>query len=140
MKHVFALYSDSAKAEQAVSMLKENGFDVDKARIHSRQTIEDSTDITAMPAANAGSAPGGGGFGTASGTGSGTAAPVGAVLKDETIEGYLAGIGVDGAEYAFYTRGVKGNGLIVGIDVENKEAERASEILKKAGGRVPQIE
>lgn len=142
MKHVFALFSDAAAAEKAVEKLSEGGLDTSKARIHSKQTIEQSTGIRAMPTTNAASPMGGGAAGSAGGSAAGgtVSGGPGAVMTDDTIEGYLSNIGVDGDEYAFYVRGIKDGGHIVGIDVANDEEEKATAALVDTGGKVPHAE
>ncbi len=138
MKHVFALFSDATAAEEAVKKLSESGLDTTKARIHSKQTIQDETSVRAMPGANPVSSTGAVHAGAAGGTAAGPG--VGAVMTDDTIEGYLQGIGVDGDEFAFYMHGIKGGGYIVGIDVSNDEAEKAAAVLSETGGKAPQAE
>ncbi len=142
MKHVFALFSDAANAEKAVKKLSESGLDTSKAMIHSKETIEQSTGIQAMPTTNAAAPMGGGAAGSAGGSAAGgaVAGGPGAILTDDSIEGYLSKIGVDGDEFAFYLRGIKGGGHLVGVDVPNDEAEKACKALTDAGGKVPHAE
>lgn len=142
MKHVFALFSDAAAAEEAVKKLADAGFDTSKARIHSKETIEQSTGIQAMPTTNAAAPMGGGAAGSAGGSAAGgtVSGGPGAVLTDDSIEGYLSRIGVDGDEFAYYLRGIKGGGNLVGVDVANDQAEKASGVLADAGGNVPHAE
>lgn len=137
MKNVVALFSNAGDADTAIKKLGEADLDIGRAQVHSRQTIESSTNVRAMPSANAGLAGGAGTPGTA-GTGGGVAG--GAILSDDSIESYLDNRGVDGEELAFYTHGVKEGGHIVIISVDNDEVEKAKKTLADAGGRAPTVE
>jgi hypothetical protein len=138
MKNVVALFAREQDAEKAIKKLAESGFDTGDVRVHNKKTIENSTNIRAMPSANtgvaAGSAPS---PAVAGGT---TGAPGGAVIADDTVESYLASIGVDGNEVSFFTHGVQEGGSLVLISVSNDEAEKARKVLAEAGGRAPQAE
>lgn len=137
MKNVVSLFSDAAGAEEALKKLSEGGLDIDKARIHSAETIEQSTGPRVMPPGNTGVSAGAGPSGPIAGPGTGGG---GAFLADETIDTYLEKIGVDGAELTFYSHGIKEGGYIVLISVPDDEADKAQAILKKAGGRAPTAE
>lgn len=136
MKNVVALYSDASGAEKAIKKLEEAGVDTGRASIHSQQTIESSKHVRAMPSANAGLAGGVSAPGTTAGGGLGG----GAMMNDDSIEGYLMDIGVDGEEVAFFLHGIKEGGHIVFVAVEDSEADKARDALVEAGGRVPQVE
>jgi hypothetical protein len=134
MKNVVALFSEASDADQAIKKLSGAGLDTGKAHVHSRQTIEQSTNVRPMPAANtaisAGENPAGPVPGTA-GTGAG------AILSDDNVESYLTSIGVDGNELSFYKHGITDGGHIVVIAVTNDEADKAAKVLSEAGGRAP---
>ncbi|MFW6260400.1 MAG: hypothetical protein ACOC6J_02340 [Spirochaetota bacterium] len=136
MKNVVALFSDASDAEKAVQKLEEAGIGTQKASIHSRQTIESSASVRAMPSANAGIAGGVSAPGAPAGAGSAG----GAFVSDDTIESYLMHIGVDGEEVAFFQHGIKEGGHLVLAAVEDSEADTARDALVEAGGRVPQVE
>ena len=136
MKNVVALFSDASDAEKAIKKLDEAGIDPNRASIHSRQTIESSTNVRAMPSANTGLAGGVSAPGSPAG-GGGTGA---AFVNDDTIESYLMDVGVDGEEVAFFQHGIKEGGHIVLTAVEDNEADAARDALVAAGGRVPQVE
>ncbi|MFW5814270.1 MAG: hypothetical protein ACOCWX_02380 [Spirochaetota bacterium] len=136
MKNVVALFSDASDAEKAVQKLEEAGIGTQKASIHSRQTIESSANVRAMPSANAGIAGGVSAPGAPAGAGSAG----GAFVSDDTIESYLMHIGVDGEEVAFFQHGIKEGGHLVLAAVEDSEADTARDALVEAGGRVPQVE
>ena len=142
MKHVFALFSNASKAESAIKKLSENDFDIEKARIHSKDTIDRSIGTHAMPAAHPTTSTGAGSPGMAGGTAGagGAGGPVGAFLTDDNVEGYLGRIGVSGGEHSFYSRGIREGGYLVSIDVPNDQAEQATRILADADGRAPQAE
>ncbi|MFW5742603.1 MAG: hypothetical protein ACOC2D_04940 [Spirochaetota bacterium] len=136
MKNVVALFSDASDAEKAVQKLEEAGIGTQKASIHSRQTIESSANVRAMPSANAGIAGGVSAPGAPAGAGSAG----GAFVSDDTIESYLMHIGVDGEEVAFFQHGIKEGGHLVLAAVEDSEADTARDALVEAGGSVPQVE
>ncbi len=142
MKRVFALFSNASKAENAIKKLSESEFDVEKARIHNKETIDQSTGTHVMPAAHPTTATGAGSPGMAGGAAGagGAGGPVGAFLTDENVEGYLGRIGISGDEYSFYSRGIQQGGYVVSIDVPNNQAEEAAQILADADGRAPQVE
>ena len=140
MKHVFALFSDGAAAENAVKKLADSGFDTKKAEIHSQDTIKGGSGTPTEPAPNIGTVAGAAGAGVAgdSGMAGGGAAVGGVVLADNTIEGYLSKIGVDSDAIPFYMHGLKEDGHVVGIDVANEDAQQAQSVLTDAGGQIPQ--
>ncbi|MFW6313377.1 MAG: hypothetical protein ACOC2N_05780 [Spirochaetota bacterium] len=137
MKNVIALFTDASDAEKAIKALSDNGLDTSKARIHSSQTIEQSTNVRAFPGANAAVS----GGSTPAASGAGAAAPGGgAFLADDNVESYLSHIGIDGNELSFYKHGIIEGGYLVMIAVENDQVDLARKTLKEAGGRAAQTE
>ena len=142
MKRVFALFPNASKAENALKKLSEHDFNIDKARIHSKDTIDRSTGTHVMPGAHPTTSTGAGSPGIAGGASGagGAGGSAGAFLTDENVEGYLGRMGISGDEYSFYSRGIQDGGHLVSVDVPNDEADKAAEILADAGGRAPQVE
>ncbi len=137
MKNVVALFTDASDAEKAIKTLSDNGLDTSKARIHSQNTIEQSTNLRAFPAG--GSAVSGGANPAAPAAGA-AAAGGGAFLSDDNVESYLAHIGIDGNELSFYKHGIMERGHLVMVAVENDQVDLARKSLEEAGGRAAQTE
>lgn len=138
MKIVSALFSESRKAERAIKNLEDAGLDAGNAKIHSQHTIESQSTVRAMPNANTAVSGGATPMGPA-GVGAGAAAGS-AVLTDDTIETYLANIGIEGGELEFFKHGIREGGNIVVVQTENEKADDAKHALEEAGGRLPQVE
>lgn len=138
MKIVSALFPNPTEAERAIKKLEDAGLDVGNAQIHSQHTIESQSTVRAMPNANTAVSGGATPVGPA-GIGAGSAAG-NAVLTDDTIETYLANIGIEGEEMSFFKHGIREGGNIVVIQTENENADDAKRALEAAGGRLPQVE
>jgi len=137
MKNVLALFTEASDADKAIRKLSDAGLDTSKARIHSRHTIEESTNVRPMPAANTAVSAGQNPAGPLPATAGGGA---GAILSDDNVESYLQGVGITGDEMNYYKRGIMDGGSIVLISVPNNEAERAAKVLSQAGGKAPMAE
>ena len=138
MKTISALFPDAKQAEDAIKKLRDAGLGDDSARIHSQQTIESQSTVRAMPSANTAVSGGATPAGPA-GVGAGTPASS-VVLTDDTIETYLANIGIDGDKMSFFKHGIREGGHIVVVEADDDNVEATKRALEEAGGRAPEVD
>jgi hypothetical protein len=136
MKSVLALFSNEKDADNAVSKIKDAGFNTDNTRVHTSETIKRQLGV--QPAV--------GPAGAVSGTGSTqfgsetAGATPGAFLTDENIQSYLDKINVPADQQHFLAHGVREGGCLVHHKAENDDVEAVEQILADAGGRAPQAD